>query len=115
MTEAIEQEALAMFASELATFLAEAIARLDSLGAKPTEQLNQIVAEQPPEKPAKKPRKKKAAPPLQVEAVGEAADLAHLVDAVGDPVDGPSVLGGQASDPTPAHDTLQLDHREQTA
>jgi hypothetical protein len=52
MTSALEQEATAIFAAQLAAFLDEAVAKLDALGAGPQD---------PPlgaEKPAKKPRKK---------------------------------------------------------
>ena len=122
MTEAIEQEALAIFAAELAKFLEEAIARLDALGTRQA-----VTAETPPEpeKPARKPRKRKSTrredephpnpAPLPVEAVGEAADLPHLVDPVGDPVDGQAVLRGQAPDQPPGYLPLQFDHREQAA
>jgi hypothetical protein len=114
----IEQEATDMFAAELAAFLEEAIAKLDALAPGPPAEREKHPE---PEKPAKKPRKKKAArredepQPLPVEPVGEAAVLSHLVDAVGDAVDGAAVPGGQAADPATGDFPLQLDHREQAA
>jgi hypothetical protein len=61
MTAAIEQEATAIFAAELAAFLDEAIAKLDTLGFAPSQQPKAAEAGQPPqaEKPARKPRKKR--------------------------------------------------------
>jgi hypothetical protein len=142
MTAAIEQEATAIFAAELAAFLEDAIAKLDALAPRPSAEREghpEPEKAPEPEKPAKKPRMRKAAAPpvenapiadaprveepepqpdpvqLPVEAVGGPADLSHLVDAVGDPVDGSAVLGGQAADPPPGDLPLQLDHREQAA